>query len=390
MGWRFRKSVKIFPGVRLNISKRGISTTVGVRGASVTFGQRGTYLNIGLPGTGLSYRTRIDTPVPPTPGLAALPSAYSLPVQSPIPSPFTPQTEEPGAIKSQNVEEVTSPGLYELRELLISARNERNVLLQEIQTAAMEKQKIDARWVRLNRSFFARKFRKKAIAECREQGLEAQAKLAELEEQLKLCNISLSVDIDEAFLNTYLKVVEYFRTLCGAHVIWDVTSSQYHDPFVTRSTAAHHIRRTRVVFDTTPSPIIQAEYPVMHLANANGADIYIYPGFLMMVDNRTTAFALVDFREVQIEFIPVGFLEEEQVPGDTVIVDYAWARANKDGSRDRRFADNYQIPVVAYGNISIRSPSGVNEQYMVSNQQSAENFTKAMQAYIQLFRQMQG
>lgn len=60
MTFRFHKRVKIFPGVRLNFSKGGVSTTVGVRGAGVTFTKNGTYANVGLPGSGMSYRTRID------------------------------------------------------------------------------------------------------------------------------------------------------------------------------------------------------------------------------------------------------------------------------------------------------------------------------------------
>jgi hypothetical protein len=56
MGWRYRKSFRLFPGVRINVSSHGISTTIGVRGASVNFSSRGTYLNAGIPGTGISYR----------------------------------------------------------------------------------------------------------------------------------------------------------------------------------------------------------------------------------------------------------------------------------------------------------------------------------------------
>ena len=59
MGLRFRRSVRVFPGVRLNFSGRGLSTTIGVRGASVNLGSRGTYVNLGLPGTGLSYREKV-------------------------------------------------------------------------------------------------------------------------------------------------------------------------------------------------------------------------------------------------------------------------------------------------------------------------------------------
>ena len=59
MTWRFRKSVKLFPGVRVNLSRGGISTTVGVRGLSVNVGPRGTYLNQGIPCTGLYSRTKL-------------------------------------------------------------------------------------------------------------------------------------------------------------------------------------------------------------------------------------------------------------------------------------------------------------------------------------------
>lgn len=60
MSFRFRRSIKIAPGVRVNLSKSGASVSMGARGASISTGKRGTYANVGIPGTGLSYRQRID------------------------------------------------------------------------------------------------------------------------------------------------------------------------------------------------------------------------------------------------------------------------------------------------------------------------------------------
>jgi len=57
---RYRKSIRIAKGVRINFSKSGISTTLGVRGASVNIGSKGTYLNTGIPGTGLYNRQKIS------------------------------------------------------------------------------------------------------------------------------------------------------------------------------------------------------------------------------------------------------------------------------------------------------------------------------------------
>ena len=55
MGFRFRRSFKIAPGLRLNLSKSGVSTSVGRRGLWFTIGTRGTRTTVGIPGTGLSY-----------------------------------------------------------------------------------------------------------------------------------------------------------------------------------------------------------------------------------------------------------------------------------------------------------------------------------------------
>jgi hypothetical protein len=61
MGFRFHRSIKLFPGLRLNLGKRGISASIGVRGAHVTYGPTGTRTTVGLPGSGLSY-THLEKP----------------------------------------------------------------------------------------------------------------------------------------------------------------------------------------------------------------------------------------------------------------------------------------------------------------------------------------
>jgi len=55
VGLRFRKSVKILPGVHLNVSKSGASLSLGRRGATVNLSTHGVRETVGIPGTGLSY-----------------------------------------------------------------------------------------------------------------------------------------------------------------------------------------------------------------------------------------------------------------------------------------------------------------------------------------------
>lgn len=60
MGFRFRKSFKVAPGVKLNIGKKGVSTTIGTKGAKITVGSNGTRATVGIPGTGISYTTKLS------------------------------------------------------------------------------------------------------------------------------------------------------------------------------------------------------------------------------------------------------------------------------------------------------------------------------------------
>ena len=46
MGFRFRKSFKVAPGVRMNVSKRGVGTTIGGKGLRVNTSSRGVSVGI--------------------------------------------------------------------------------------------------------------------------------------------------------------------------------------------------------------------------------------------------------------------------------------------------------------------------------------------------------
>lgn len=60
MGWGFRRSVKIAPGVRVNFGKKSTSVRIGGRGFGVTKSTTGrTTVSSGIPGTGLYYRETI-------------------------------------------------------------------------------------------------------------------------------------------------------------------------------------------------------------------------------------------------------------------------------------------------------------------------------------------
>lgn len=56
MGLRFRKSIKIAPGVKINLNKKSTSVTFGGKGVHYTASSTGKKTaSVGIPGTGISY-----------------------------------------------------------------------------------------------------------------------------------------------------------------------------------------------------------------------------------------------------------------------------------------------------------------------------------------------
>ena len=53
--FRFRRSIKIAPGIKINLNKKSTSLTIGRRGIHTTINGSGVRNTIGFPGSGLSY-----------------------------------------------------------------------------------------------------------------------------------------------------------------------------------------------------------------------------------------------------------------------------------------------------------------------------------------------
>jgi Protein of unknown function (DUF4236) len=52
---RIRKTFNLFPGVKVNLSKSGMSISVGRKGFTLNFSKRGVRQTTGLPGSGISH-----------------------------------------------------------------------------------------------------------------------------------------------------------------------------------------------------------------------------------------------------------------------------------------------------------------------------------------------
>ena len=373
MGWRFRRRKTLFPGVRLNLSTHGVSTTFGIPGASVNVGPRGSYLNLGIPGTGLYNRTRIGSS-------GQLPQDLNRPHVPVMEDPvmFVPQISNP--IQSADNASLTSEGLRGVKETLLTAQQERATLQKEVAVgrAALSKaqRKLNLiHWIPFSRQFFPGTFaaQEQEVSDC-------SASLQEAECHLSECKVQIALELDPALSPYFQSLQMAFDALANCQVCWDITSSIEVDRVRRRSFASESVTRQRISLRRGQLNFISSAYDAFIMENANGATLYFYPGFLVVFRNMQD-FGLIDFQDLEIQYFRVRFSEEETVPGDAVVVDRTWKYVNKSGSRDLRFADNYQIPVALYGEIQFKSTQGLSEAYQFSNAEVVERFTRAFADY---------
>jgi hypothetical protein len=58
VSFKFRKQIKLAPGLWMNLRKGFPSLSIGKRGLTTNVGQRGVRTTVGIPGSGFSYTTR--------------------------------------------------------------------------------------------------------------------------------------------------------------------------------------------------------------------------------------------------------------------------------------------------------------------------------------------
>jgi hypothetical protein len=365
---RFRKRVKVFPGFHLNFSKSGISSTLGVNGASVNFTKKGSYLNTGVPGTGLYDRKKIGI------------------IQN---SNFTNSTENipqiennsnsthiiGGEIKSAETNILTSANLIELKESLVEVYKDRIELNQEI--IQTKKEIKSAKTIRIVASIFVVGLFVKAF---KNKILDKVEYLCDLNNQLENSFINIDIEFDKSFEEKYTDLLNSYNKLLTTDVIWDITSSIKQDMKTTRSAASSVVTRKPVKFKFDNIDIIKSTYPAFHFENKNGGDLYIYPAFIIFTTSNNK-FALIDIKDLELTFSQQRFVEEEKVPSDTKIIDKTWAKVNMNGTPDKRFKGNYEIPIVSYGKLEIKTSFGLNELYSFSNFEKSEQFSKTFAQY---------
>lgn len=389
MGLRFRKRLKIAPGLYLNVSSSGTSWSLGAPGAMLNFGGRnGARATFGIPGSGLSYSQKLGGQKP-RPRSSQGHTFYDSDPGN-LPSPgigYDDRLATP--VASADIDVIGDMGMSELADVINQAEMTRQTITQTLQNLHAHKTRIDKK-ARFYGMIVLRSLFSKKLASITEEARAAGEEINNGQAALESTGVMFDWGGDEKILAYYRALMRSFGEVSRSKKIWDILSYKQTDKFKQRTQADQEVSREPVTFSLGRPSCLPAsnndEFTLVpHLENRNGGDVYIFPGFLLI--ESESKFAVVSISDINLEYGRTRFAETDPVPADSQVDGNTWRYANKNGGPDKRFNDNYAIPWAIYGTMSIRFKSVVHEEYMISNEAVARRFVEDFMGLIEQTKQ---
>lgn len=350
MAWYLRKSVKIGP-VRFNLSKSGIGTSVGVKGFRVGVRPNGkSYIQAG--GYGLYYRQELGS---------ISGSGRTTPQNRPqTPSPTYTEPLRPGTI------EYTTASSQEL--VPQSRKDLLDKLNQSYTTVRLD---YVCGGIGLLPSYVASQ--SSFIAGLAVFSLAITAFIFTARWESKRRTVVLDYDFEDKGEH-FQKILSAFNSIASNSKIWSlITSSSVRDihDWKRNSGASNLINRTEAQAGEGKPPWVETNIDVP-VIKTRGQSLYMMPDGILVYDSKGVGF--VEYNDLRVENSTTRFIEERP-PHDAKVVDKTWRYPNKSGGPDRRFKNNYQIPICLYGELRVRSNSGMDLYLMTSKNDTTHNFS---------------
>ena len=346
MPWYLRKSVRVGP-VRFNFSKSGIGASVGVRGLRYGVRPDGrSYVHAG--GYGIYYReelgprgTRSGGTAPPAP------PAYA-----------------------EGPHDITHYQTTAARDLVPTSRQDLVAQLNE----SYKKPRLDLLLALLfglaviGGSLYVEKVLALGALVV---GIFTTFRVARWEARRRTVAITYDLSDDEA--DRFRRLVNAFNQLASCQSVWARVSSRH---LATTHEAKRHGGAWNLE-DHSPAAVGEGKPPWVEtnvsipVLKARGQALYVLPDGILLYD--ATGVGFVEYRDIHLSTSRVRFVEGSP-PRDADIVDHTWKHPNRDGTPDRRFKNNYQIPVCLYGELEIGSTSGLSLHLITSQSTATERF----------------
>ena len=309
MGFRYRKSINLGGGFRVNLSKSGVGYSWGVKGYRVTKTANGkTRKTYSIPGTGLSY-------VEETNGK-----------KNNIPNP--------NIIQNNN-------GIYDIN--YIKNADIENFRDEEYQQFIQSIEKI------LMLSGLSNILCFSII------GLPIGLPL----KLYVLCKgkIKLDYEMDDYYSNKFNKRMSAWKSIFECQKVWTITQTSRTNDMKRNAGASTLINRSISLLSQNSPFYLDCNYSILSFSNKN-EKILILPDKLLII--KAGKIGVISFDDISFDINSSNFIEDGPVPSDAKIIDYTWKYVNKNGSPDRRYKDNKQIPKCQYGEIHMTSKTGLN------------------------------
>ena len=356
MAFRFRRSLRLVPGVRLNLSKSGASVSFGGRGFHYTIGPKGTRTTVGLPGTGLSW-TEYTRHQKRSTGMADAAQ----------------ETRSPGSeiasddllvpIERASAEQIGALSTSDLAPIL-NGINKR-LRISPIVVGGLALSALAAGSAGDEQAAGA------LVLGCILLGILA----------VRIDGYRRSVGIEYEPTGIAAEVAaaqaRSFAPITEAASVWTVQAAGNTADWKRHAGATQLNARKRIQPRLGRPSCIRGSLSVPCISFGRQA-LYFLPDAALFIDGK--AVAALDYRDVVVSDQSIRFVEEEAVPSDATVVGETWRFVNKNGGPDRRFNNNKRLPICLYGELNFLSDSGLNGRVHLSNPKSAETFVRVMSA----------
>lgn len=348
MGFRYRNSINLGGGFKINLSKSGIGYSWGTKGFRVTKTARGTTRRTySIPGTGISY---VDETGSRSRNRNSQRNNRSIPQRSR--QQYQPQPQQQINAPVRNIESAEISQFKAAEEGTISDALERTIRLN---------------WIGNLLLFgIVLAFVHPALVLVPIVGiiLKIAAHTAG--------RVDLEYSFDAEKQDEHSRRIDAWQLLVEGDKEWQVLSEQFNSNTKVNAGAGRNLKRVECKIKKGHPYYIRTNVDTIEIRLHNKESLIILPDKVFFVRKRKVG--MIDYSDFRINVSSVRFVERDGVPKDAQVVGQTWQYVNRNGTPDQRFKNNKQIPVCLYGQVFLRSSSGLNVELQISNIQNARDF----------------
>lgn len=190
--------------------------------------------------------------------------------------------------------------------------------------------------------------------------------------------IKIEYELDNELKSTFQEYVTSWNYLTKSHYIWQIVQMAGIKNLKKNAGAENAVERKNMKIKVGVPWYLKSnlKFPILKFRKET---LILLPDKVLLVHKWHAG--AVSQKNVNIFFDTAKMIEDEYRPLDSELIQHQWLHVNKDGSRDKRYVDNKQLPVYKYGKIDISSPEGIKESFLVSNEKLSSKLKESYEKY---------